>query len=114
MKLMLQDVRLRKHVEARMIYRCYLLRNTVRFVLYLVRGDFRSVITLNLLTVSIVVISLYTVLLTCFKAWMNDVTKGHQQYFYFCFMLSDLINKWIIIIIEIEIFIQQIGSKTDQ
>jgi len=35
---------------------------------YLVRGDFRPVITLNLLTVSIVIISLYTVLLTCFKA----------------------------------------------
>jgi len=34
---------------------------------YLVRGDFRPVITLNLLTVSIVIISLYTVLLTCFK-----------------------------------------------
>ena len=30
---------------------------------YIVRGDF----TLNLLTVSIVIISLYTVLLTCFK-----------------------------------------------
>jgi len=34
---------------------------------YLVRVDFRPVITLNLLTVSIVIISLYTVLLTCFK-----------------------------------------------
>jgi len=34
---------------------------------YLVGGDFRPVITLNLLTVSIVIISLYTVLLTCFK-----------------------------------------------
>ena len=34
---------------------------------YLVRGVFRPVITLNLLTVSIVIISLYTVLLTCFK-----------------------------------------------
>jgi len=38
-------------------------------LLYLVRGDFRPVITLNLLTVFIVIISLvYTVLLTCFKA----------------------------------------------
>ena len=34
---------------------------------YLVIGDFRPVITLNLLTVSLVIVSLYTVLLTCFK-----------------------------------------------
>jgi len=40
---------------------------------YLVRGDLRPVITVNSLTVTIVIISLYTtVLLTCFKAWMNE------------------------------------------
>jgi len=48
----------------------YLMCNTVKNCIalwYLVRGDFRPVITMNLLTVTIVIISLYTVLLTCLK-----------------------------------------------
>ena len=60
----------------------YLLCNTKICIAlwYLLKSDFCPVITLNLLTVSFVIISLYTVLLTCLKAWMNEWMNECNQY----------------------------------